>query len=287
PPPPNPPSPYRFRDADPEFGLLQSKEVEDHLLGVLRGYNVDVLRGGGGKSGSYIEVRPKGVDKGAMLNKIIELVSSRGVKGEKEGEAQDGFEKKIDFALVMGDDKCDEPMFRQLRSVGAKAKKQKVTNVRRGNDSKNKYLVEHLSQAVNYYTCTVGKKPSEAANFVADVDAVHELLTSLNKVNTRERQFASAADLSSLGKGGGIGADWEIPAHLSKQADLFAKMSISSNAQTISAGITRSVSMNVLSASKDPASAFPAWGEARPVSNTLAGFLNAIDDEEEEEGNFF
>jgi hypothetical protein len=64
-------------------------------------------------------------------------------------------------------------------------------------------------------------------------------------------------------------------------------MSISSNAQTISAGITRSVSMNVLSASKDPASAFPAWGEARPVSNTLAGFLNAIDDEEEEEGNFF
>ena len=34
--------------------------------------------------------------------------------------------------------------------------------------------MEHLSRAVNYYTCTVGKKPSEAANFVADVDAVHE-----------------------------------------------------------------------------------------------------------------
>lgn len=56
-PPPSLPSPllpvspaesallWQYRDADPEFGHMQSKELEDHLNGVLRGYPVEILRG--------------------------------------------------------------------------------------------------------------------------------------------------------------------------------------------------------------------------------------------------
>jgi hypothetical protein len=36
---------WQYRDADPEFGHMQSKELEDHLNGVLRGYPVEILRG--------------------------------------------------------------------------------------------------------------------------------------------------------------------------------------------------------------------------------------------------
>jgi trehalose 6-phosphate synthase/phosphatase len=37
---------WQFRDADPEFGFLQSKELEDHLKEIMSGYSVDVIRGG-------------------------------------------------------------------------------------------------------------------------------------------------------------------------------------------------------------------------------------------------
>ena len=32
---------WQYREADPEFGQMQSKELEDHLAGVLRGYPVE------------------------------------------------------------------------------------------------------------------------------------------------------------------------------------------------------------------------------------------------------
>ena len=42
---------WQYKDADPEFGALQSKELEDHLTSVLKSFNVEVLRGGGGGGG--------------------------------------------------------------------------------------------------------------------------------------------------------------------------------------------------------------------------------------------
>ena len=36
---------WQYRDADPALGHMQSKELEDHLSGVLRGAAVEILRG--------------------------------------------------------------------------------------------------------------------------------------------------------------------------------------------------------------------------------------------------
>ena len=47
---------WQYRDADPEFGFLQSKELEEHLIEVLAVHTeVEVIRGGGVSDG-YIEV---------------------------------------------------------------------------------------------------------------------------------------------------------------------------------------------------------------------------------------
>ena len=61
---------WQYRDADPEFGYLQSKELEDHLQGVLKNFDVDILREGASDAG-YIEVRPRGVDKGSFLLHVL------------------------------------------------------------------------------------------------------------------------------------------------------------------------------------------------------------------------
>ena len=64
---------WHYGDADPEFGSMQAKELQDHLAGVLAGYPVDVLGGH-----DYVEVRPKGVSKGMVLALIMDYLEGRG-----------------------------------------------------------------------------------------------------------------------------------------------------------------------------------------------------------------
>merc|ERR1711915_817778 len=88
---------WQYRDADPEFGYLQARELEDHLSNVLRSFAVDILHGGV-EEGGYVEVRPKGVNKGVLAMKVIKNFPSLGQLD------------RVDFCLTLGDDHCDEPM---------------------------------------------------------------------------------------------------------------------------------------------------------------------------------
>ena len=188
---------WQYRDADPEFGYLQSRELEDHLSNVLRGFSVDILHGGV-EEGGYVEVRPKGVNKGVVSMHIIkhlEKISNHG---------------KLDFALVIGDDHCDEPILSVMRQIGRRA--QEVRIAKKGGQplaplpatiaqvdvsSCDDYISSHLQ----CFTSTVGKKPTAAANYVNDVEDVHELLESLVKVTTRETLhsgYYSVVDLKHM-----------------------------------------------------------------------------------------
>ncbi|EED93919.1 trehalose-6-phosphate synthase, partial [Thalassiosira pseudonana CCMP1335] len=138
---------WQYRDADPEFGYLQSRELEDHLSNVLCGFSVDILHGGV-EEGGYVEVRPKGVNKGVVSMHIVKHLEKISYNG------------KLEFALVIGDDHCDEPML----SVDVSS------------------CDDHISTQLQCFTSTVGKKPSAAANYVNDVEDVQELLESLVKV---------------------------------------------------------------------------------------------------------
>eukprot|EP00752_Nemacystus_decipiens_P007782 g6950.t1 len=91
---------WQFRDADPEFGWRQSKELEDHLTTVLKPFSVEILRGTGssdGGDGGYIEVRPGGVNKGAFVSAVLSRQVEMGLMP--------------DFILAMGDEESDEMMY--------------------------------------------------------------------------------------------------------------------------------------------------------------------------------
>lgn len=187
---------WQYRDADPEFGYLQSRELEDHLSNVLRGFAVDILHGGV-EEGGYVEVRPKGVNKGVVAMHIVKNLQASG-KG------------KLEFALAMGDDHCDEPMLSVMRQVGRRAAEARLAKSGQALPPLPATIAQvdvsscdgYISTHFECFTCTVGKKPSAAANYVNDVDDVHELLESLVKVSTREivhSGFHSVVDLKSIG----------------------------------------------------------------------------------------
>jgi len=185
---------WQYRDADPDFGHLQSHELKDHLSNVLRSFDVDVLHGGM-EEGGYVEVRPKGVNKGVVSMHII--------KNTKQFATH-----QIDFALTIGDDHCDEPMLSFMQNVGhrtlvalAQMNRKPPPTPLSSNvtlvdvSSCDKYVSPHLTS----YTCTVGKKPSAAENYLDEVEDVHELLECLIKVTTiHKKQYQSFADFRML-----------------------------------------------------------------------------------------
>lgn len=178
---------WQYRDADTEFGSLQAKELEDHLSKYLRSFPVDILHGGI-KEGGYVEVRPKGVNKGVLAMRVLKRMQER-----------------VDFCLVVGDDHCDEPMLSVMRQIGRRVEDTRRTQ--RGDDPlpdlpATIQVVDvsscdsSVAPDVDVFTVTVGKKPSAAANYLHDVDEVQELLESLAKVSTRDQKYYSSIDLS-------------------------------------------------------------------------------------------
>ena len=109
---------WKFDEVDPDFGEMQAKEVHLSLTSALADSPIQVKMGKG-----YIEVRaspahpappapdfkrtrvlsqvkPAGVDKGAIVDHLISLLYS-----------QSG---GVDFILCIGDDAADEYMFQVM-----------------------------------------------------------------------------------------------------------------------------------------------------------------------------
>ncbi|RAL50326.1 hypothetical protein DM860_008000 [Cuscuta australis] len=130
---------WHHSDADLGFGSSQAKEMLDHLESVLANEPVEV------KSGQFIvEVKPQGVSKGRVAEKIFGSMAKRG--------------QKFDFVLCVGDDRSDEDMF---EVIGA-AMEGGV-----------------LSPNSSVYACTVGQKPSKAKYYVDDAAEVIHVLEAL------------------------------------------------------------------------------------------------------------
>ena len=76
---------------------MQAKELLDHLEGVLSNEPVEVVAGA-----AIIEVKPQGVSKGGIVERILNDLSRRGPP---------------DFVLCIGDDRSDEDMFTAMEHV--------------------------------------------------------------------------------------------------------------------------------------------------------------------------
>lgn len=165
---------------------MQARELEDHLSNVLRSYPVDILHGGK-EEGGFVEVRPKGVNKGVFAMKVIRKFDKFVAPGSNS---------RVDFALVLGDDFCDEPMLSVMRQIGHRVHGGLSSELPR-----TMALVDvsscdsNVSGDMECFTCTIGKKPSAAANYLQDVSEVQELLEALVKVSKNPNASKSMLDL--------------------------------------------------------------------------------------------
>ncbi|CCJ29194.1 unnamed protein product, partial [Pneumocystis jirovecii] len=87
---------WHYRRADPDYGLFQALECQNHLESLITSnYDVEVLNGK-----ANIEVRPFFINKGRVANQLLNMYK----------------DEKPDFVFSAGDDKTDEgDMFRVLK----------------------------------------------------------------------------------------------------------------------------------------------------------------------------
>jgi trehalose 6-phosphate synthase/phosphatase len=127
-----------------------------------------------------------------------------------------------------------------------------------------------VSPDLEMYTCTVGKKPSAAANYVHDVQEVQELLDSLVKVSTRDQKFYSAIDLTS---------------YSSVQATANNMQALQLNSLNSNPDMLRSMSLDQVSAQDDAQN----QAEVRVSTNLndFLGNLGTIEDDDDDDAFFF
>jgi trehalose 6-phosphate synthase/phosphatase len=84
---------WHYRMADPEYGVFQAKECQNHLENaVVSKLPVEILVGK-----KNIEVRPTSINKGEIVKRLLLQ------------------HPEVEFVFCAGDDKTDEDMFRALR----------------------------------------------------------------------------------------------------------------------------------------------------------------------------
>jgi trehalose 6-phosphate synthase/phosphatase len=112
----------------------------------------------------YVEACPKGINKGVMAERAIDVANAALAR-----DAHGGVSGTVDFVLCIGDDSSDELMFQALHSKFG----QRPTDV-------------------SLFTVTVGRKPSEASSYLGDHTEVVELLKMLSSIGAAKKKgFAS------------------------------------------------------------------------------------------------
>lgn len=139
---------WHHRDADPDFGSCQAKELLDHLESVLANEPVVV------KSGHHIvEVKPQGISKGLVAEQLLSTMVQR--------------DKRPDFVMCIGDDRSDEDMFEAITTTMSQTT---VPRSPRG---------ETISPIIEVFACTVSQKPSKAKYYLDDTVEVLRMLQGL------------------------------------------------------------------------------------------------------------
>ncbi len=103
-----------------------------------------------------LEIVPEGLHKGVVARHILTV----------DAESHGG--NHPDFLFCMGDDTTDESMFKAIYEYYAER-----------SDETGAHPKADQQQLQHVFTCTVGKKPSNAHLFVNHVDDVEELLHTL------------------------------------------------------------------------------------------------------------
>eukprot|EP00189_Rhodosorus_marinus_P011804 CAMPEP_0184745042 /NCGR_PEP_ID=MMETSP0315-20130426/7775_1 /TAXON_ID=101924 /ORGANISM="Rhodosorus marinus, Strain UTEX LB 2760" /LENGTH=925 /DNA_ID=CAMNT_0027217055 /DNA_START=83 /DNA_END=2860 /DNA_ORIENTATION=+ len=118
---------WHYADADPEFGIWQAKEMQQHLRDVLRGTEVEVIAGFG-----WLQVRYRAINKGTMVSRILGSML-----------------QEPSFVLCIGDDRTDEDMFSYLDDHLEPTKSTVFTCTVGIQPSRARYYLRHSDEVVN------------------------------------------------------------------------------------------------------------------------------------------
>jgi trehalose 6-phosphate synthase/phosphatase len=151
---------WQYRDCDPELGKSFANVITLDLESTLRNLNLNIINGKG-----YVEVKPKGINKGAFLSLILKEEIKKG--------------KIPDFILTIGDDTADEEMFKYLK--------------------KKKSAIKNFAKNLKSYSITVGKKPSSADCYVDNASDVRNLLEVFMQCSIKKKMSSSTFDVRNIG----------------------------------------------------------------------------------------
>ena len=174
---------WNYKDADPEFGNWQAKELTSHLEHVFCNLPIEIVQGK-----KCLEIIPNQLKKVSPFIYEINHIHVKLVKFLLET-----FSKKfpLDFVLFIGDDNGNEPVFTYLNN-----KKQQSSRLLTGVSFKF-FAMNVNVQTASVYTCTVGRRATQAKYFLNDSDAFYHMIQSLQTISIKARKNKSYADLRS------------------------------------------------------------------------------------------
>ncbi|RKP38157.1 glycosyltransferase family 20-domain-containing protein [Dimargaris cristalligena] len=127
---------WHYRNADPEYGIFQANECQNHLENnIVSKLPVEILVGK-----KNLEVRPKAINKGEIVKRLW--------------AAQDD----CGFVFCAGDDKTDEDMFRAFRKIQASlanGHRDAIFNLTVGSNLKKTMASWHVPETPDVVDCLV------------------------------------------------------------------------------------------------------------------------------------
>lgn len=103
----------------------------------------------------------------------------------------------FDFVMYIGEDQTNEPVFTYLNG-----KRQKPGKELQGVSPRFNY--EFLQNA-GVFTCTIGRKATQAKYFLNDSDSVVRMLEALQSFSAKAKKNKSQNELRGMSSGGGSG----------------------------------------------------------------------------------
>jgi len=173
---------WQYKDADPEFGQMQASELQDHLEGVLKDFNIEVFAGKG-----YVEVRPQGCGKDKACQHILEKYWP---STDQLPDQRASTSNNPDFILCIGDDVADEKMFEFLQEQYSTPKAE--------SDDTKPIKPKPRNGSPQLFSVVVGQKPSSAQYYIDDEADVEALLGLLARVSSKVKVSRSFADVTLL-----------------------------------------------------------------------------------------
>ena len=138
---------FSYQNIDNYFGFEQADELKSHLSTILNTPNLDIVTSSSGS----LEIKPKNVNKGAFLARIL----------------QDNYsDKKFDLIFIIGCDDADEEMFKYLKSAV-------------------KYF-HNFVKKFKIITATIGKHISKANYYFNEINDCIENLEYIIKERNKE-----------------------------------------------------------------------------------------------------